>query len=359
MCHIIVLKTVQQKFHPFFPLSPQPRPPASSWKKLEESREYTNGNTLREYQLEGVNWLLFNWYNRYLSHTGAYYTPWSPVAKCILKPQSNWIDFTGLSSSSDFRIRIVVELKVKGTPWRVSSIFWKKSIWNDACFSQGFTNYCLFLVSQAELYPGRWDGSGEDHPVHRAAVGGLRCWHSRPFLGYCSPLHHHQLGEGVHHMDPHERHRLPWQPGQPTDDPAVWDVLQGWQGGVIYHDCCWLTLVMVNVSNKNGHSVYRSTWSQVHTSLMPSSQPLRWCYLTARSWGRSPGVVWSLMRLTASRIATASCWTAWRCWMWWVDHSSVWTKPVVKCTKNNRMSAGPRVLWWNVALKKHMQFEMD
>lgn len=82
-------------FHPFFPLSPQPRPPASSWKKLEESREYTNGNTLREYQLEGVNWLLFNWYNRYLSHTGAYYTPWSPVAKCILKPQSNWIDFTG------------------------------------------------------------------------------------------------------------------------------------------------------------------------------------------------------------------------------------------------------------------------
>uniref|UniRef100_A0A3B5BAV0 Chromodomain helicase DNA binding protein 8 n=1 Tax=Stegastes partitus TaxID=144197 RepID=A0A3B5BAV0_9TELE len=40
------------------------RPPASSWKKLEETREYKNGNTLREYQLEGVNWLLFNWYNR-------------------------------------------------------------------------------------------------------------------------------------------------------------------------------------------------------------------------------------------------------------------------------------------------------
>ncbi|KAJ8366948.1 hypothetical protein AAFF_G00336370 [Aldrovandia affinis] len=40
------------------------RPPASAWKKLEESREYKNGNTLREYQLEGVNWLLFNWYNR-------------------------------------------------------------------------------------------------------------------------------------------------------------------------------------------------------------------------------------------------------------------------------------------------------
>ncbi|KAL4657212.1 chromodomain-helicase-DNA-binding protein 8-like isoform X1 [Arapaima gigas] len=41
-----------------------PRPPANSWKKLEESHVYKNGNTLREYQLEGVNWLLFNWYNR-------------------------------------------------------------------------------------------------------------------------------------------------------------------------------------------------------------------------------------------------------------------------------------------------------
>uniref|UniRef100_A0A8C1SQW9 Chromodomain helicase DNA binding protein 8 n=1 Tax=Cyprinus carpio TaxID=7962 RepID=A0A8C1SQW9_CYPCA len=34
------------------------------WHKLDESREYKNGNQLREYQLEGVNWLLFNWYNR-------------------------------------------------------------------------------------------------------------------------------------------------------------------------------------------------------------------------------------------------------------------------------------------------------
>uniref|UniRef100_A0A4W4GPK3 DNA helicase n=1 Tax=Electrophorus electricus TaxID=8005 RepID=A0A4W4GPK3_ELEEL len=37
---------------------------SSAWKKLEQSREYRSGNTLREYQLEGVNWLLFNWYNR-------------------------------------------------------------------------------------------------------------------------------------------------------------------------------------------------------------------------------------------------------------------------------------------------------
>ncbi|XP_057590494.1 chromodomain-helicase-DNA-binding protein 7 isoform X2 [Hippopotamus amphibius kiboko] len=39
------------------------RPPAGDWKKSESSREYKNNNKLREYQLEGVNWLLFNWYN--------------------------------------------------------------------------------------------------------------------------------------------------------------------------------------------------------------------------------------------------------------------------------------------------------
>ncbi|XP_066558180.1 chromodomain-helicase-DNA-binding protein 6-like isoform X1 [Amia ocellicauda] len=40
------------------------RPPPDQWKKLEISRDYRNGNELREYQLEGMNWLLFNWYNR-------------------------------------------------------------------------------------------------------------------------------------------------------------------------------------------------------------------------------------------------------------------------------------------------------
>ncbi|GCC43975.1 hypothetical protein chiPu_0028174, partial [Chiloscyllium punctatum] len=39
------------------------RPPAKAWKKLALFREYKNSNRLREYQLEGVNWLLFNWYN--------------------------------------------------------------------------------------------------------------------------------------------------------------------------------------------------------------------------------------------------------------------------------------------------------
>uniref|UniRef100_UPI00398E7DC2 chromodomain-helicase-DNA-binding protein 6 n=1 Tax=Pristiophorus japonicus TaxID=55135 RepID=UPI00398E7DC2 len=40
------------------------RPAAETWKKLELSRPYKADNKLREYQLEGMNWLLFNWYNR-------------------------------------------------------------------------------------------------------------------------------------------------------------------------------------------------------------------------------------------------------------------------------------------------------
>ncbi|XP_073323863.1 chromodomain-helicase-DNA-binding protein 6 [Pagrus major] len=40
------------------------RPPPEKWQKLDRSRDYRNGNQLREYQLEGMNWLLFNWYNR-------------------------------------------------------------------------------------------------------------------------------------------------------------------------------------------------------------------------------------------------------------------------------------------------------
>ena len=33
------------------------------WKKWDESPEYKNNNKLRPYQLEGVNWLLFSWFN--------------------------------------------------------------------------------------------------------------------------------------------------------------------------------------------------------------------------------------------------------------------------------------------------------
>ena len=44
-------------------LKPKRRPKAHEWKKLETSPIYKNSNTLREYQLEGVNWLTFCWYN--------------------------------------------------------------------------------------------------------------------------------------------------------------------------------------------------------------------------------------------------------------------------------------------------------
>jgi hypothetical protein len=40
------------------------RPPKSNFKKLSASPTYKAGHGLRSYQLEGLNWLLFSWYNR-------------------------------------------------------------------------------------------------------------------------------------------------------------------------------------------------------------------------------------------------------------------------------------------------------
>ena len=40
------------------------RPRKSQWKEMQESPVYKNGNTLRPYQLEGVNWLNFSWHNQ-------------------------------------------------------------------------------------------------------------------------------------------------------------------------------------------------------------------------------------------------------------------------------------------------------
>ncbi|GMF16341.1 unnamed protein product [Phytophthora lilii] len=40
------------------------RPEPSTWAKYQESPVYNNQNTLRSYQLEGLNWLTFCWYNR-------------------------------------------------------------------------------------------------------------------------------------------------------------------------------------------------------------------------------------------------------------------------------------------------------
>ncbi|DAZ97083.1 TPA: hypothetical protein N0F65_001267 [Lagenidium giganteum] len=40
------------------------RPDPSTWAKYQESPVYNNQNTLRSYQLEGLNWMVFCWYNR-------------------------------------------------------------------------------------------------------------------------------------------------------------------------------------------------------------------------------------------------------------------------------------------------------
>jgi chromodomain-helicase-DNA-binding protein 7 len=38
-----------------------PKPRLDRWTKMKQSRTYKNGNTLREYQLEGINWLTYCW----------------------------------------------------------------------------------------------------------------------------------------------------------------------------------------------------------------------------------------------------------------------------------------------------------
>ena len=40
------------------------RPSRTLWQQIQESPTYKNGNFLRKYQLEGLNWLLFCWFNR-------------------------------------------------------------------------------------------------------------------------------------------------------------------------------------------------------------------------------------------------------------------------------------------------------
>ena len=40
------------------------RPPRSNFRKLDASPSFRNGYSLRPYQLEGLNWLIFSWYNR-------------------------------------------------------------------------------------------------------------------------------------------------------------------------------------------------------------------------------------------------------------------------------------------------------
>lgn len=39
------------------------RPPLTLYKKISSSVKYKNGNQLRSYQIDGINWLLWNWVN--------------------------------------------------------------------------------------------------------------------------------------------------------------------------------------------------------------------------------------------------------------------------------------------------------
>uniref|UniRef100_A0A0K0CX90 Helicase ATP-binding domain-containing protein n=1 Tax=Angiostrongylus cantonensis TaxID=6313 RepID=A0A0K0CX90_ANGCA len=41
----------------------KPRPKASEWAKIPDDIIWKDGNTLREYQFEGVDWLLYCYYN--------------------------------------------------------------------------------------------------------------------------------------------------------------------------------------------------------------------------------------------------------------------------------------------------------
>lgn len=58
-----------ERFHRFNTLVPEihlrtnPRPKPDKWTPMSESRAYKNDNKLREYQLEGINWLTFCWIN--------------------------------------------------------------------------------------------------------------------------------------------------------------------------------------------------------------------------------------------------------------------------------------------------------
>lgn len=42
------------------------RPSADEWESLEKCPLFKNDNTLREYQLEGLNWLSFCYFNKWV-----------------------------------------------------------------------------------------------------------------------------------------------------------------------------------------------------------------------------------------------------------------------------------------------------
>lgn len=42
------------------------RPSASEWRKIPEDLAFKDNNTLRDYQFEGVNWLLYCYFYKFV-----------------------------------------------------------------------------------------------------------------------------------------------------------------------------------------------------------------------------------------------------------------------------------------------------
>lgn len=49
------------KFNTYTPKPDIPKRTVDQWQELKESPVFKDGNTIRPYQVEGLNWLVFNW----------------------------------------------------------------------------------------------------------------------------------------------------------------------------------------------------------------------------------------------------------------------------------------------------------
>lgn len=86
------------------------------------------------------------------------------------------------------------------------------------------------FTRQAQLHLSWWDGPGKDHPVHYIPGRDVSNWHQRALPHNCPPVYYCKLGARVSHLDPPQRHCLPWKHDQQADVAAIWDVFQGCTG---------------------------------------------------------------------------------------------------------------------------------
>lgn len=97
----------------------------------------------------------------------------------------------------------------------------------------------FFIPVQTQLYPGGWDGFGEDGAVHHIPVWDLPEGDPWAVPGHRSSLHHSQLGAGVPDMDWAQRGGVSRQSGQSQNHPGLRDELQRHSGTRI--NTRWLT----------------------------------------------------------------------------------------------------------------------